>query len=217
MAKREYYKNDFSTNEQKGEMRMKTTMKEKIIRSMLGLLQTQGLKFTMDDIVRDLRISKSTLYNNFKSRDALFEAMIDYLFETLDAEEREVLKSDASLDEKLISIISVFPREFGVFQNHVYQSLMNMPAVYDKIHAHNQQRFEHFNEYLDKGVEDGLVREDIPRDVFFHLLLLAQRGMTDPNVLASFNMTYRDAVNESLKIMLHGIMTDEGQHQTESV
>lgn len=185
-------------------------MKERIIKTLLNILRTQGLKFTTNDLAKSLRISKSTLYANFKSKDELLEEMVDYVFATLDSEEQAILQSpDASLEEKLIATISIYPKDLGPFQNHVYQYLYNMPTIREKAMAYNKRRFEHFNALLDEGVEQGIIRKNVPRSMFFQLLLLAQRGLMDPHTLATLNITYSDATNEALQILLHGIITKE--------
>lgn len=181
-------------------------MKEKIINTLIVLLRTQGLKFTMDDIVATLRISKSTLYKLFKSREALLEAMVDYILKKLDEEESAVLHSDAPLEHKLIATVKVYSRDLGVFQNHVYQHLYNIPVIREKVMAYNHQRFAHFSKLLDEGMQQGRIRKGIHKDLFFELLLLAQRGLLDPKTLARLNLTYGDATDQSLHILLHGIL-----------
>lgn len=182
-------------------------MKEDIINALLDILRTQGLKFTMDDLVRRMHISKSTLYQHFSSKDVLLESMVEYFCQKLDEDEEEVLNNpESTLEEKLIATISVYPHDLGVFQNHIYQYLYNLPNIRQRMMVYNKRRFDHFNVLLDEGVAAGQIREDLPRAVFFQLLLLAQRGMMDPNTLSTLQLTYVDATNVSLKILLHGIM-----------
>ncbi len=58
--------------------------KTKIITSYLRLYKEKGQKITMDDIAKDLSISKKTIYTIFKSKEDMFEQMINYCFDQLD-------------------------------------------------------------------------------------------------------------------------------------
>lgn len=185
-------------------------MEEKIILVLMELLRTQGLKFTMDDLVAKLHISKTTLYKHFRSKDKLLEGMMDYILLKMDEAERKVLSSPkATLEEKLMATACMYTQDYGIFQNQVYQYLYQMPSINKKLVAYNRQRFEHFNALLDEGEKQGLVRSSVDRDVFFQMLLLTHRGMLNPKTLGIVNLTYGPAIDACLKILLHGILIDE--------
>lgn len=186
-------------------------MKEQIITTLLMILSTQGLKFTMNDLVRELRISKSTLYNHFSSKEELLEEMVDYILQKLDEEANQIVNSEAPLEDKLYTTVRVYSHDLGVFQNHVYQYLYSIPAINKKVMAYNKRRFDHFNQLLDEGVKAGLISTNVKRGVFLQLLLLAQRGFIDPQILSQLNITYGDAVDESIRILLHGIFKTEAK------
>lgn len=50
-------------------------MKELIINQTLKLLDTMGLKFTIDDISNNLNISKKTIYRYFNNKESLVKAV----------------------------------------------------------------------------------------------------------------------------------------------
>lgn len=185
-------------------------MQEKIILALMEILRIQGLNFTMDDLVAKLHISKTTLYKHFRSKDKLLESMMDYILLKMDEAEQSVLSSPtATLEEKLIATACMYTQDYGIFQNQVYQYLYNLPNINKKLIACNRQRFEHFNNLLDEGIKEGLVRTSIDRDVFFQMLLLTHRGMLDPTTLGIVNLTYGPAIDACLKILLHGILIDQ--------
>lgn len=184
-------------------------MREKIILALMDLLRVRGLKFTMDDLVSELHMSKTTLYKHFNSRDDLLIGMMDYILLKMTEAEQKVLSSpSATLEENLIATACMYTQDYGIFQNQVYQYLYEMPQINKTLKAYNKERFEHFNTLLDEGVKAGLVRKSIDRDIFFQLLLLAHRGMLDPKILGIVNLTYGSAIDSCLQILLHGILTE---------
>ena len=63
--------------------RMNKELKENIMQGTLQAFNQKGLKFTMDDIAKILGISKKTIYQVFRDKEALFLETVDYLFQEL--------------------------------------------------------------------------------------------------------------------------------------
>ena len=87
-------------------------LREKILQGTMQAFNQKGLKFTMDDIAHILGISKKTIYQVFADKEALFLAMVDYLFDCIKESEREVM-ADESLGtlEKIRKILGVMPAD----------------------------------------------------------------------------------------------------------
>ena len=58
-------------------------LKESILRGTIQVFNKKGLKFTMDDIARELSISKKTIYTVFTDKGALVLQMVDYIFDSM--------------------------------------------------------------------------------------------------------------------------------------
>ena len=57
--------------------------KAKIIEAAIGLFQEYGVKFTMDQLARSLKMSKKTLYVVLKDKMTLYHEAVDYLFDSI--------------------------------------------------------------------------------------------------------------------------------------
>ena len=75
-------------------------LREKILQGTMQAFNQKGLKFTMDDIAHILGISKKTIYQVFADKEALFLAMVDYLFDCIKESEREVMADTIALLEQ---------------------------------------------------------------------------------------------------------------------
>jgi len=62
-------------------------LRENILESTLQIFNQKGLKFTMDDIAKEMGISKKTIYTVFKDKEELFLAVGDYIFDSIKASE----------------------------------------------------------------------------------------------------------------------------------
>lgn len=67
----------------------------------------------MDDLAKELSISKKTIYTVYDDKEALFLAMVDYIFDSIKESEQMIL-TDPSLSvvEKLHRILGVLPEGY---------------------------------------------------------------------------------------------------------
>ena len=72
--------------------RMNKELKENIMQGTLQAFNQKGLKFTMDDIAKILGISKKTIYQVFRDKEALFLETVDYLFDRIKDSEQKIVE-----------------------------------------------------------------------------------------------------------------------------
>ena len=86
---------------------------QKYSRRHPACLRSKGLKFTMDNLAKELSISKKTIYTVYDDKEALFLAMVDYIFDSIKESEQMIL-TDPSLSvvEKLHRILGVLPEGY---------------------------------------------------------------------------------------------------------
>ena len=70
---------------------MEQGLRKEILEGTIQVYNRKGLKFTMDDIAAWLGISKKTIYTVFETKEALFLAMVDYLFDSIKESEAAVV------------------------------------------------------------------------------------------------------------------------------
>ena len=66
--------------------------KNKILDATLDLFNQKGLKFTMDDVAKQMGMSKKTLYTIFQDKEALFFEMVDRGFAAIKEEEAKIIE-----------------------------------------------------------------------------------------------------------------------------
>ena len=89
---------------------MNKELKENIMQGTLQAFNQKGLKFTMDDIAKILGISKKTIYQVFRDKEALFLETVDYLFDRIkDSEQKIVENPEMDTLQKIHTILGVMP------------------------------------------------------------------------------------------------------------
>jgi AcrR family transcriptional regulator len=87
----------------------KALKRESIIQTALQLFSSNGFhKTTIPDIATKLQMSVGNLYNYFSSKDILAQEIIKYTSEVLGEKIRVVNMSDASAEEKIHQIVTIY-------------------------------------------------------------------------------------------------------------
>ena len=135
-------------------------LREIILEGTIAVFRLKGFKFTMDDLAGHLNISKKTIYTVFDSKDSLFLAMVDYLFDKIKISEEAVLL-DATLTtiQKVKKILGVMPEGY---QNLDFRQLYVLrdkyPAIYEKVEERLESGWENTIVLLQRGIDEGVIR-----------------------------------------------------------
>ena len=85
-------------------------LRKSILENTLRVFNKKGLKFTMDDIAREMSISKKTIYTVFNDKEELFFASVDYMFDSVKEAEQTILDNpNLSTVEKIRAVLGVMP------------------------------------------------------------------------------------------------------------
>ena len=117
---------------------MNKELKENIMQGTLQAFNQKGLKFTMDDIAKILGISKKTIYQVFRDKEALFLETVDYLFDRIkDSEQKIVENQEMDTLQKIHTILGVMPE---CYQDVDFRQLYQLKEKYPEIY-HQAVRF----------------------------------------------------------------------------
>ena len=166
-------------------------MREKIIDATVEEFKQNGLKFTMNDLAKRLGISKKTIYTVFESKQAVLVAVADRYAADLYSMQEE-LEADVSLNvvQKLEKLLCALPEKYPKPYRHLMRSVNN--------------GWEQAEQYLRKGMEEGLIRE-----VSIPIVMAMVKGTVicfmESDVLYQNELTYEQAKKEMVEILMKGI------------
>ena len=181
-------------------------LKESILRGTIQVFNKKGLKFTMDDIARELSISKKTIYTVFTDKGALFLQMVDYIFDSIKDSEQRIMEDDSlPLIEKIRQILSVMPEGYrDIDFRQLYLLKDKYPSIYAKVEKRLETGWENTIELLNRAMDEGLIRRiDIP---ILKLMLEASiEQFFQRDILIRNGLTYQEALSEVVDILVEGI------------
>ncbi|MDC7294725.1 TetR/AcrR family transcriptional regulator [Butyrivibrio sp. DSM 10294] len=181
-------------------------IRQMIMDSVINQFNKKGMKFTMDDISKELHISKKTIYKEFEDKNELFFATVDYGFSAIKRKEAEVLADDSlDLVEKISKLIVCLPDNYkNIDFRRVYQLKEKYPLVYQKVAHRIETDWEETDKLLVKAMEQGLIRK-VPLGIVKLMIEGAIERFLSCEDLSDTNLSYEEALNEMIDIVINGL------------
>jgi len=190
-------------------------LREKILEQTLLIFNQKGLKFTMDDIAKEMGISKKTIYTVFNDKEELFLAAVDYMFDSIKEGEAAVLENEnLPTVEKIRAVLGVMPdgyKEVDFRQLYVLKD--KYPRIYAKVEERLENGWEKTIALIEQGMEEGVIRKvSIPIVKVMMEASLEQFFQRD--ILIRNGLTYQEALSEVVNILVDGMtVVSEGRKE----
>ncbi len=183
--------------------------KERIINAAIEEFGRKGLKFTMDDIAKNLGMSKKTLYSVYDTKEEMFLDVADYCFADIKKSEQAILK-DSSMDTltKIREIMGVMPEKYrdkGL--SNLYLLKDKFPTIYTKVSSYLSTDWDATIELLEQGMNEGVIRR-VPVPIIKAMVESTLAEFMSDTVLVENGISYEDAMNEMIDIIINGIKAD---------
>lgn len=192
-----------------------TEVQREILKHAGDLFFRYGIKsVSIDDICREMAMSKKTFYQHFSTKDELVEAMLNRNFEKMDSCLRETLegKPFAKLIEGFVSYQQSSREDLRRVPTLVYDLQKYYPSQFASFQL---RTFESQKQVLTsvflRGIEEGYVRENIDVDltaIFF--AKVHNDAIRDIEMLQTHDINVGQISRQALEIMVRGILTRKG-------
>lgn len=184
-----------------------------LVERAMSIFMRFGIKsVNMDDISKQLSISKKTLYQFFSDKEDLLARALDLHMTTEESSIKEITSRKLSAIDEMFEIM------------HWVLGILNKvhPAVqYDleKYHPQlalkmKQYRAEIVNKCilknLLKGQKEGTYRKDFNPEIITRLYLIRVESFLDPTIFPFEEFKAANVYRESFQYHIHGIASEEG-------
>ena len=181
--------------------------KRRVIEGALAVCRKKGPKFTMDDVAKEIGMSKKTIYQIVKDKSDLLYKMIDYVFDDIKEQEKEVLSNPSlSTIEKLKGVLSAMPENLRGID---FTNMFTVKEKFPECHKHAAERIEGEWEttvsLLEQAKKEGAIR-DVNITVFKLMYEATLERFIQGGDLKKSRIKYIDALNEMTEIMINGIL-----------
>ncbi|MSQ78873.1 MAG: TetR/AcrR family transcriptional regulator [Flavobacteriaceae bacterium] len=203
-----------------GAVKMKLTLedtkhdpvREKILMATDALFMRLGVKsITMDDVCRELGISKKTLYQYFTDKaDLVYQCML-WDFQKREVECTRLLQEHNAIDA-ILSIMEHSSRTLKRLNPVAVQDIRRFYPESWKIFENHKNKFvfQCVSSNFKKGIEDGLYRENMSVDILARIYVETIMLIMSDMVFPAHQFSFLEVYYAFMEYHLHGICTPKG-------
>jgi AcrR family transcriptional regulator len=165
----------------------------------------------MDEIARDLAMSKSTLYKHFISKLDLVSAVIHLLISRVKGRIHSAIALDTNAVEKFVEVMKILTETITRFSDKWMSDIQHhAPQIWIEVdETRKQLMYENISKIILQGQNEELIKP-YPPEIIITLFTGAIRNIVNPQFLIASRFSYDDAVQYAFRIMLNGILTEKG-------
>ena len=182
-------------------------MRDKIIEEAVKLFNVYNFKFKLDDIAKNLHISKKTIYKYFDSKEDIFKAFILDGFDSMRQGQEKIMVDDRlSTKMKLTALLNTrcsYESKFSM--DKAIEIRDYYPEMTKLVLESYSSQWKNVDTLLTKGKEEKVFSDEYPNNLIIEMLSHAIFMVHERGFLRKNHLTYRRAIAESVAIIIEGI------------
>lgn len=171
----------------------------------------------MDDISRNLGISKKTLYQYFKSKEDLIEKLFEYDEIKWEREFQKIDPKKLNAIEIILSASLMVARQMSQFNPKLkFEMKKYYEPIFNKFMLKKQNHiFSQISQNIKKGIEEGLYRKDVNVELTAGLYVKNLVDTQKQDFCFVDNITFEQIFEIMFETHIRAISTPEGIHYFE--
>lgn len=167
---------------------------------------------SMEDISRELRISKKTLYQYFKNKVQLIEKMMDYLDEIECQQFAYITDGHFNAIDGLLEISKIVNTTFHMFNPGFSFDLQKYyPEIYQKVVTKKRKETaEYILNNLEQGIREGLYRKELNSPLITELYIKKLENMNDREFINSTEYSFQTIFEVVFENHIRAIANPDG-------
>jgi len=188
--------------------------KIEIVKRVWELYREFGIRsVTMDDVVREMGISKKTLYQYFSDKTELVMAVMDSVYEKRKSEMLEVLIGKENAIEEMLTYYGL---QLKMIREHkptlIYDLKKYYPEIHEKVSRRKRQHiYDSVLQNLRRGKSEGLFRADINEEILARLNLMRIEAIMSSRIFSDEEIVAPYFFKEIFTYHMYGIVNNKGR------
>jgi AcrR family transcriptional regulator len=198
---------------------VKMELRDRIIGEASFLFFNNGIRsMTMSDIANGLGISKRTLYEVFRDKEELLEKCVYAHMEKAD-EEINAIASDS--EDVIGALMRIYAKHLTNMRN-VHKTLIHdlkkyHAQIFKKIECKQKEGTYVFLPLLKKGVEQGLIRDDVNFEILTWLVKSQFKVLIDDDFIPIDKYSVDEFIRAIILNFIRGIATPLGNEKVDKI
>lgn len=185
-----------------------------ILEQVRRLYQRYGIKsITMDDVAKNLNISKKTVYEHFKDKEDLVRKVMVLEHEHQCAFMDEIEKKNLNAIEELFEVYKMINDMFKDYNPSMeYDIRKYYPDLSAKIkEARRKKMYDSALKNLNKGKKEGLYRKEINSKIIVKLHVFRTENLFENDLFSIDELTSFKVFHEIFVYHLQGVLSQKGR------
>jgi len=184
-----------------------------IIEKSLQMFRDYGIRsVSMDDISREMGMSKKTLYQYVANKSDLVAKILEHESAKRMQLIKDTIRDDMNAIDLLIAVSKAMNKMFSEFNPSMNFDLQKYyPEI---IKAHSQKKREkvicEIKENLILGIQQGLYRNDLDVDLISSLYIQKIKDLHDPDFMESGDFKFEKIFEVMIEDHIRGIANEKG-------
>ncbi|MGE5432851.1 MAG: TetR/AcrR family transcriptional regulator [Syntrophomonadaceae bacterium] len=186
--------------------------KEKILVFSRDKFFREGFyKTSMDELARELKMSKKTIYKYYPSKENLIEEVVDNLTKEYSQKISQVLERNIDAVSKIQELLGILSSLFLKISDQWLKDMQyHTPHLWEKIDTfRTRMMYNNIGKIFLQGEKEGLF-EERPVELLLVIFISSLRAIVNPDFLLNNKFSHTEAVEQAFHILLNGILTDKG-------
>lgn len=172
-----------------------------------------GIKsVTMDDLARELGISKKTIYKYFDDKSDLVRSIVEMKMEMDKAICMNCLNQSQNAIDDLIHISKLIVEHVGNMNPSVFFDLKKYhPEAWQYVEKHRWEFIlDMIISNINQGIEEHLYRENLNPDIVGRMYVASIDNIFNPDIFPWPKFTFQAIYKEMIRMHIKGLVNEDG-------
>ena len=187
--------------------------KLKILLFALDQFKMEGFyKTTMDELAKQLRMSKKTIYKHFPKKEDIVLETINYFKMYNQKNINEIVEQNFNAVEKFYKISTYVGEMLTKINDKWFTDLQtHTPELWEQFESFRMSMMNKvLTKILEQGKNEGFII-DAPSPIVLAMLLSSIRGIVNPQFIMNNNYSMHFALKNTIDILMNGIVNAKGK------
>lgn len=164
----------------------------------------------------ELKMSKSTLYKYFQSKEQLLFAVIEQFYAQFEQEvDAIVMDREPNVARKIKSFLLIVRQRFASLHVSAVEDMrLAVPEAYELVEERRKRIITgNLIRLFEQGAADGYFRSDVPPVLIANMLLHSLQQLEHPQFMAETPYTFTDMFHHVFSILMEGSLSEKGRNE----
>jgi TetR/AcrR family transcriptional regulator, cholesterol catabolism regulator len=163
-------------------------------------------RVTVDELARDLRISKKTIYQHFPDKEAIVRGCAERVANEIIPAVKKALEVREPITDRVLGVWQALAGIPRLLSPELLADIKaGYPRIWEDIDRQRHDLSVGFEKLVNDGIRSGEIRPEIHPKVALRILLAIMENVMVPDVLAAGEFTHAQAIETVFNLFSGGI------------